>query len=544
MNQWERIQCIRYTVLSILTEDIMNERYGELQKLCENLKINNKMLLNRFYSKRTIGFSFTNMIFYDMAYVVADKIIDSKEAMDLFKLLYSKRFPKIYNMYTNMENNIENIKLTRMRLDANEVLYFNYLIYSSEIFEPEQFPHMDYEKDLYYLNYRFDSVDLNLEDDAIKFNDDTTVFDSKLFLKYINKRKEEMATFLNIPVSELAKYIHNEMKSHKEAESTPFRSGVEGMIEMSSKNIINSKYGGSWWYELVTNDNGKEIGGVGKKELLHYVPDVDSIIFYYYKSLVLSKFMEYMNKKEEFNKLTLSRECKSPSPEYDYQAILYMYELDVFYKMFQTMMEKYYEDFSWEKITNQDIISRYTAITENLNEIINEKNQKISTIELNNSSLRAQLNSDQSKVTAPLVVENNKLIKIIDDKQTEIEELKRKLEYQTEFIELLSQKEEVAVETEIDLSELQGKRYLFVGHFEAALPELKHNFPNSIFMTTESTSISNIKVDGVVMLVRWMSHSMFYKIKASNILTDVPCAICNSKNANTIYEKMYKTFCE
>ena len=43
----------------------------------------------------------------------------------------------------------------------------------------------------------------------------------------------------------------------------------------------------------------------------------------------------------------------------------------------------------------------------------------------------------------------------------------------------------------------------------------------------------------IVMLVRWMSHSMFYKIKATGSLTDTKIIMCNTKNKDTIYQKMF-----
>lgn len=85
---------------------------------------------------------------------------------------------------------------------------------------------------------------------------------------------------------------------------------------------------------------------------------------------------------------------------------------------------------------------------------------------------------------------------------------------------------------------LQNKRFLFVGHIGEALPELKHKFPNSIFMESETASLSGVEVDAIVMLIKWMSHSMFYKIKSS-ALAQAKTIMCNTKNIETILQKMY-----
>lgn len=58
-------------------------------------------------------------------------------------------------------------------------------------------------------------------------------------------------------------------------------------------------------------------------------------------------------------------------------------------------------------------------------------------------------------------------------------------------------------------------------------------------MESETAHISNIEVDAVVMLIKWMSHSMFYKVKATGSLTDKKIIMCNTKNIDTVLQKMY-----
>lgn len=70
------------------------------------------------------------------------------------------------------------------------------------------------------------------------------------------------------------------------------------------------------------------------------------------------------------------------------------------------------------------------------------------------------------------------------------------------------------------------------------MPELYKKFPNSLFMDSENFSLINAKVDGVVMLIKYMSHGMFYKVKATNSLGDIPVVKCNTKNINTVYNAM------
>ena len=137
-------------------------------------------------------------------------------------------------------------------------------------------------------------------------------------------------------------------------------------------------------------------------------------------------------------------------------------------------------------------------------------------------------------------MENNKLQKQIEEKDNIIAGLKKKLQYQEEFIDELNRTmDDFQGETSYDLTELQSKRFLFVGHIQEVLPELKHKFPDSLFMESESYNLAGIKVDAVVMLVKWMSHSMFYKIKETKNLEKIKIVMCNLKNLDMIYQSMY-----
>ncbi len=127
--------------------------------------------------------------------------------------------------------------------------------------------------------------------------------------------------------------------------------------------------------------------------------------------------------------------------------------------------------------------------------------------------------------------------KTLEKKDTEIAELKKKLEIQEEYIELISAPKEPGIESKVNIPLLQGKRYIFVGRLDC-VSELKHVFPNSVFMDTEQKSLDGIKVDAVVLLIKYMSHSMYYKIKNTASFTDLPIIYCNATSLHTIYKEM------
>ena len=45
---------------------------------------------------------------------------------------------------------------------------------------------------------------------------------------------------------------------------------------------------------------------------------------------------------------------------------MFMYNIDVFTKMFMNLLEDYYKNFSWEKIVNQGLSARYDNIIASL----------------------------------------------------------------------------------------------------------------------------------------------------------------------------------
>lgn len=552
---------IKYNIMQLLSTDIRNKRYNELQKIYESLNLrNNDKLVNKLNEERTVGALFTSIVYTDILFVIADYINDRQEIADLVDLLYAKRCPKIKKMFMDWETQYASVgtikSVPKFKMSHTENYYLHFLFYRSDVFiEPDKvLKGFNYEEDRYMLNYSFYMTDKNTFDNAFIFcadekeageylsnggadrEDKEFVLQSKFFDRYLAKRRCELADYLQIEENKLAEYIHNEMKSHSKNGKMPTRSGIVGQIEIFTRDIIANQNGGTSWYNAMTTTGNEKWYG----ESILYVPDVDGLIRNYFKSYIATRYIELVvERKQGFNKITLSKDCIPSSYEMVYQTILCMYEMDVLYKMFALMQKQYYTDFSWEKITNQDVTTRYEDIISDLEQTITDKENKIKSLVQKNNTLSLQITADKSKQTAPLVAENNKLLKVIEDKESEIADLKRRLEYQELFISELIKPVNEEENNTYDFELLQSKRYLFVGHIADALPDLKRKFPNSVFMESETANISNVEVDAVVMLIKWMSHSMFYKVKASRNLSEVKNIMCNTKNIETILQKMY-----
>lgn len=260
----------KYNILRILSNDIDNKRFVEIQQLYEAANLgNNQKLLQQLYAKRNVPVSFLDMVYWDIMYVLVEEMMNNSTIEDLFRDLYTKRFPYIKDIFGQLESSYINKGCANTKKLANikgiEVFYLCYLIYDSEVFEdPNKFGIINYENDMRYMDYSFYQVDRDFGNEFFKFNEEEPIFTSALFTKYITKRKNELAEYLGIANNDLCSYIHNEMKSHdKDGETpediggVPLRYGFAGMIEHITKSIINKKNGGNFWYELVTNDQIK-----------------------------------------------------------------------------------------------------------------------------------------------------------------------------------------------------------------------------------------------------------------------------------------------
>lgn len=177
--------------------------------------------------------------------------------------------------------------------------------------------------------------------------------------------------------------------------------------------------------------------------------------------------------------------------------------------------------------------------TDKMQSELDEKNEKLVRLAEQGFESRQKEQSAVDKQTAEYKKEISRLKKQMDNIQHDLEDAKKQVQSRDEFIKVLSAREDdVADDTEIDMQKLWTKRYLFVGNVKEAMPYLREDFSDSIFMDNENYNLKNIKVDKVIVFTGYISHGMFYKIK--NVLKDVPVIWCNSKNKDIVYRKMQK----
>ena len=155
LNEEQRKIGIKYNVMQLLMTDIHNKRYGELQKIYEALNLrSNNQLVNKLLEERNVGELFTHTVYADVLLVIADYLDSRLEIIDLVDLLYSKRCPRIKNMFIDWEHQYKSVgtikNAKKFEMSYTENYYLHFLFYRSDVFEePDKvLKGFDFEKDV------------------------------------------------------------------------------------------------------------------------------------------------------------------------------------------------------------------------------------------------------------------------------------------------------------------------------------------------------------------------------------------------------------
>lgn len=536
---------VRISMAMVLLGDVLHHEYGIIQTLCEMFNLSNKKVVKQAKNFNRIILPIpSEQIFYDWAYVIYDESEYNEQILYEFCNMYKKRYPQIDTLFKELENYYSKNeteqcgyifqKMLKWGMGTHGIMLF---LCQSDVIEDFELVGANY-KD-YYNNatYALFASEKRQDEYLCEFNTGEQILTSPQFKKYLKARRTELAEYMSdlfgeeVTETNLGISFDNMLVSKASDQGVYLDYSLGGIINTACKSVLINHGGGMDWYEAITSRKGSTYACN-----LNYIPDVDDIIEKYYIQLLRFHY----NREEDFSKVYLIRECKSESPLIDVISIMFMYNIDVFTKMFTNLLEDYYTNFSWEKIINQELSVRYESIIATLkNDIQSLKNnlERANTeIQIFNDQLRKEKDSE----IIPLERATAEYEKKMEEKDKEIEKLRQQIRSRDEFIELLENADDGETSSTIDIHTLQTKRYLFVGYISEAMPELCRRFPNSLFMENENFSLTNIKVDAIVMLIKYMSHSMYYKIKSTNTLSSIPVAMCNTKNIGTVYDTMAK----
>ena len=254
---------------------------------------------------------------------------------------------------------------------------------------------------------------------------------------------------------------------------------------------------------------------------LRYYPDIDRIIENYYKSK-----MTFLIKDNDIQEV-----LQSDSHDDDFINLLIK-------KI--NFNEDFDEIIKMASINGNEESSMFFDQTKKIEEMeskLEDRSQFDRYIELQKMKYTDYIGGQNKNLELAYKV----MYKALDEDRQEREQLKRKLEIQEQLLEEMQQPDPEP-EPELDFSLLKGFKYLFAGRLEVTgLMDLKKEFPNSIFLETETADISNIKVDAIILLTKGMSHSMFYKLKSIKSFEGLPWIYYNSKNIVGLYTKIYNS---
>ena len=174
---------------------------------------------------------------------------------------------------------------------------------------------------------------------------------------------------------------------------------------------------------------------------------------------------------------------------------------------------------------------------------IEEKNKVIARYQAQEKKREIRKSKASEK---PLLAEISSLKNTISKKDKEIEGLKSQLEEAKEYYNLLDQCNGEALTKEIkkyDLSILKGKRIAFVcNDIDATVPTLRKEFPDSVFIETETTQSRAQNVDLIVFFIKHISHSIYFSTK--KLYRNVPVFAYNRRSVDELKNELAKYFSE
>ncbi len=527
----DEIQTLKFNeLLEIFFEDIQQKDDSRIQKLFESGNISNGQIVEMVDRPRGIFSDCSGILYSDIATFLSEKILSDRKLNKEFISLYKQKYQKGYKAAQRI---IKNRKLSdeMQHMDDTEEAFCDYILLDThdvlnELLEDRTISAMMKDDAKEAAKLRISDYEHNIQRyQEISFSDTgESIFLSKCFERFLSKRKKELAELIGTDEKGVSKAI------------------VEGMDFSTfgnERNLIFSKAKATGFFMVIMNNGGdgllKELSGKSPDAACHYEPNVDKIIRIYYMIEVNLMFYRCMAGTGKFTKLDLSRGWV-PNPERDLQNICHMCCMDAIYKMFSEMTKKYYEAFLQAKTGSWDNQRKYIQMESELHAAIEDKEKQIASLERQLASFREK-DTNRDKASREYERKLEELERENKQKDQEIADLKDYIQSQEEWLIIQSQTEPEEAPA-VDLDNLRAKKFLFVGNVNEALPELKRNFPSSIFMQSATRSIKNISVDAIVFLTKWMSHSMLYKVKGSAVYKKVPSVICSTTNINRVYYDM------
>lgn len=573
----DRVMYAQTFMCEVLLRQITEKKYDVIAAMWESSGLNNSQIKRYDNSKLGYSISATNMVLVDIVKTVTEFAGDEGERgntklIDLFYNLMAVQYKVAVSDCKKLKIATElcdedglmllvkrymdkagmpklSMDMKRIDEDVKKVKYARYT--SEQIFRMFLIEYMDVDVDsskeimAYYMlitesifNKTGESYDYS-GDNEFYFNTDEEIANSPTFERFCKRRIDELIKYVakeyELPTTtedDLYLAIGVICKSNEGIYDTRVSCYTEGIATNSAIDIFVTHGGVISWYNMLTNEDAE-----------NYQPNVRLIVKRYLWSLVKMESDKYNRMYgEDMPKIYLSRDVK-PSAREMFLCITHEYNMDVIYHLHEIILDEFYENFSFERLLRKEeyIKLHSKAAIDELEEKIQGLQEELRREKKRYEAAQKRLIEKYSDNDKFLDYERqiSKLNKTVDEKDAEIESLKQQLRSQEEFADLVERKEdEIDSNQKVDMDLLKSKKYLFVGVVSSNLPELKKEFPNSVFMESPAANVSGIQVDGVVLLTKYMKHKLFYKVQSTGFLSKLPWVYCNTKNLDALHQKM------
>lgn len=541
-SEEERIDYLKKcfeTFMSI--ECVMNNNISLLSDLYEFVfPENNNALLEIMGSERMthLGITPQETVFMDMILALSDRIEYDNGLAEKFINIVSPRYKNDYEFITEItldqykyftaeeddDTKISKKSIIKLQNDMDKVsrmisgresktffLLFVYCYYVN--FEESFLPMgaMDDFFDEYLMGY--DAYENYLSDVNYNISKKTDWTDNILysvtFEKYITRQVDNLAKSRSLSVEKLFDFLS---------------------AELYSKNNF-------YYISGILKNYGLNINPLAKVWDDKIEIDIEKHINEFYINEFCKYWDENHHEYREITKMDILRYMPQRDYEKDYHTISNSLFVHTILIMYKKLLKEYYKNFSFDKINNKPLKERYAYIIKEYEQTLEHQRTIFKRVNDENIKLKTLLMKKDFAVGQKEYIKD--LEKQLKEKEEEINNLKKTSLKKDEYIELLLQDEPKVVD-EYDFYMLQSKKYLFVGRDDKFVQDIKKKFPGSIFMTTSTMNIDNLKVDAIVYLIKNMSHSMFYKVSSKKSLGDIKVIYCNSRNEKALYSVMYE----
>lgn len=503
----------RLQAMSVLYSGITSGNFVILKKACEYAHVTNQEIYDSSYTNISdIKASFPELcVFFDMMYVIGEKAKKDYQ-ISLYILwlrgledgLPEKQVPRNFQDYISFYNSP---KVLEHMMESDFAIEMKKAV-----------------EDKLGVFYR----KMNRGLDLYKFNDGDSVLTSVQYARYLEKRYDELAKYVETIVKHpVDKYsVFDELLECYNGKKL----GFARMITTGANAVSDIKD-----FRFAGIDIRKSITASDIKELVKS----------WMCGFVLCEMDKYTEEHhEDISKLYLARKL-IPAPERVYNDVGFMVERLVLDKKANRLVDEQYRNFTWESVIKGSDAQKSQETIDELRGALDSCQQKLKTANESLDICREKIAGLQKKTA--IVKDSSELGHIerryenmLAERDEEIARLQRELTSREQYIEIISapvsdSKNEQTINPDI----MYTKKYLFVGVIRDEFVELKRKFPNSIFMETAQYNPSNVKVDMIVYLIPSMTHSLFYKIQNTNSLNDVRRIYCNNRSVNNVLLNIY-----